>query len=260
MICVQPLSKAQAPIHNPKPSPYVEVALRALTELAISLALAAVCAPFTATPLILWQGFACQWLMNTALRIALVLSHRPPANWITAFNTGVGSLFNPQILTHELGHFLAYEALLDKSAPTICLDPYRGGCTKIVLSQPSLLGHRVGAHRIQTIGAAAGPLLSLTLSAVQLKIGLKNLHRSPELARVLICSALINFLYHAYYALSALWTHPQCLCHDFVMLQTAGLHPLFAATLVLAIPLFTAWRGKPPHLKWERPVPLPCRI
>ncbi len=245
MHLVQPLLQALITISNsnPKPSPYVEVALRALAELAISLALAAVCSAFTATPLILWQGLACQWLVNTALRILLVLYRKPPANWITALNTGVGSLYNPQILTHELGHFLAYKALLDKSDATICLNPYAGGFTKTLVSKPSLLGQKIGAHRIQAIGAAAGPLLSLSVSAVQLKIGLKNLRRSPEVARVLICAAFINFLYHAYYALSALWTNPRCLCHDFVMLQTVGLHPLFATIAILAVPLFIAHEG-----------------
>ena len=71
MLRVEPLSHALTTIPISKPSPYVEVALRALVELAISLALAAVCAAFTATPLILWQGLACQWLLNTALRILL---------------------------------------------------------------------------------------------------------------------------------------------------------------------------------------------
>jgi len=262
MLSVQSISHAPSTVPKPAPKtfPYVEVALRALTELAISLALAAVCAAFTATPIILWQALAVQWLANTALRIALAISQRPLANWTTALNIAIGSLFNPQILTHEAGHFLAYQALLDKSNPTICLDSFAGGFTKILVSKPSALGHKVGAHRIQAIGAAAGPALSLASSAVQLKIGLKIYGRSPELARVLICASLINFLYHAQYALSALWTNPRNLCHDFVMLSTIGLHPLLATIAILAIPLLIAWRETPPHLKSERPALLPCRI
>jgi len=254
MFCVQP-ARLPIPVSHtpPRTSPFVEVALRALRELALSVSLGAVCCLFTAMPLILWGGIALQWMTNTALRIALVAMGYPPDNWVTAAITALGSLLNPQILLHELGHALAASRLLEKCHPTIKLFPYIGGSTLFKVSRPTPLGKTLGETNIRPLIAGAGPLLSLSFSVVQWLFAAQLFSHAPELRRMLTMASLINFAFHALYAMSAIAAPAQYLENDFVVLKLAGFSPIIATIALLAIPLMLlnaqAFCETPPRLE-----------
>lgn len=238
MFCVQP-ARLSIPIsHNTTPtSPIVEVALRALSELALSVALGAVCSLFTATPLILWGGIALQLLINTILRIALAVLGYPSDNWITATITAIGSLLNPQILLHELGHVAMAFGLLGKCHPKIFLSPYIGGATLFKVSEPTFLGKKLGEAHIQPLIAGAGPLFSLSFSTLQLLFSSKLCAQAPEISRMLTMASLVNFAFHALYAISAISAPANFLANDFVVLKLASFSPIIAAITILAIPI-----------------------
>jgi hypothetical protein len=243
MIFIHPASLVTLiPKDVPKMSPTLEVAIRALRELVISLMFGAMCCAFTATPALLWGGIIIQCIVNTAIRIILAANGRPLDNWLTALGVSLGSLHNPQILIHETGHVAAVEGLLQNGNPKIELFPYFGGSTSFQVSKPTELGKKLGVERIQPIIAASGPILSLAVSTVQLGVSLKLSHHAPELSRMLVLASLVNFLFHFVYAVSAIWANPKNCANDFVVLKAAGIHPLFAALAILAIP-FTIFKG-----------------
>ena len=135
-------------------------------------------------------------MTNTALRIILVVNGYPPDNWITAAITAFGSLQNPQILLHELGHAFAAGCVLEKSAPTIQLSPFIGGSTLFKVSNPTPLGKKLGETNIRPFIAGAGPLLSLSFSTLQLLLAPQLFSYAPEISAALLTMAsLINFCF-----------------------------------------------------------------
>jgi len=229
---IQAISQSQSTFSPPPtkaPSSCIQkIALDALQEFALCLILAAACSAFTTTPILLLTGLAIQCLVNIALRCIFGTS------WWTAPVTAIGSFLNPQILCHEAGHASAIGCLLEKSGRTLELFPYSGGTTRFRVVKPSALGEWIGKKHLQPLIAAAGPVSGVCVAALQYTAGRKLNSRHPELSRALIVSALINILFHAIYALSALWASPKNLAHDFVALKLAGVHPIFATLAILS--------------------------
>ena len=83
----------------------------------------------------------------------------------------------------------------------------------------------------------SGPAFTLLVSSVLLAVGLAIRHTRPAFAKYLIVWSGIDFLYHAQYALAALYTEPWNLTHDFVHLTVFGLNPIVASIAILAIPI-----------------------
>jgi hypothetical protein len=177
----------------------------------------------------------------------------PPDNWLTAAITAFGTLLNPQILLHELGHVAMAFGLLEKCNPIIKLSPYFGGATHFKVSMPTSLGKKVGETNIRPLIAGAGPLLSLSFSTIQMLVASELFSHAPEISRMLTMASLINFTFHAFYAISAISAPAQYLANDFVVLKLAGFSPIIALITILAVPLIIlinqGYFGTAPHLK-----------
>jgi hypothetical protein len=237
--------------------------IRTLAELALSLALGSFCALATAKPILLWSGIAVQSVVNLAIRSFCAATDRAQDNWLTASTFAFGSLQNIQIIIHEICHASAALCLLQSPSPTIKLIPYFSGITSFRVILPTDLGNQLGVQRIQPLITAAGPAFALLISSLQLTFSLKLLSSRPTIARTLIAAACINFIVHAGYALSARWSNPWQLAHDFVELKAIGLNPLYASIAILAIPIIiigqAVWKT-PVHPKSAPSALLPCRI
>jgi hypothetical protein len=251
------------------------LALKILLELAISLSVAIAIAPFVATPfgpLLVFAGALCQSAISAYARairffaeqkgmaksfpeIARRAAHVPPA----AF--AIGTATHVSTFIHESGHALAARAVYRNANPTIQIFPFTGGRTTFNPNELSSFGKKLGETRSIALVTAAGPLLSLTVSLAALAASLFMRKSHPETSRYLETAALSDFLTHAFYALSALWTPRAHLSHDFVRLATLGLHPLAAAAAIAAAPILlilgiTALQQKqchpkPPGLKYS---------
>ena len=246
----------QEPILTPS-SIAKDIAKSALLEFAISLLLTGISYCFIATPAAaatLGIGLAIQTIVSLAIRIyigycnyhqqTLPAQEAPPLEekWLGAYSFAWGSAHNAQVVVHEAGHALAAKALLQGVNTKITLLPYNGGVTNIQWKGVSWLGEKIGHERIQPLISAAGPLLTLALSTVLLGVGLAHLDTSPEISRMLIVSALIDFVTHILYALSALTSNLTRFSHDFFALwQLGNIHPIVAAVAIAAIPVLVLY-------------------
>jgi hypothetical protein len=229
------------------------IAMRSLMELAYSMALAAICCCFVATSAgitTIAMGLAIQTIFSLSIRIYVGYheyrgrinpNHEVStvAKWLGAYSLASGSVNNAQVVVHEAGHALAINALLKNANPKITLFPYEGGVTSWRgVREVTGLGQKIGRDNIQPIIAGAGPFLTLGLSTILLGVGLAEQDSSPEVSRMLIVSAIIDFFTHIHYALSALSANLSNFSHDFVALwQLGGIHPLAAAIVIAAIPI-----------------------
>lgn len=233
------------------------IALKVFTELVISFALGALCCAFAAPASVslIISTVALQCVLNTAIRTAIAYfevqaksdaTFKPPepAYWLTPYRFSQDSLANVQTIIHEKGHGFAANALLKNANPQIELFPYKGGVTTFEVSEASELGKKIGLERIHPLVAGAGPLLALGVSTICLATGLSVQEKYPELSRILILSAILDFMVHALYAFSALIASPLDIAHDFAVLwRTAAIHPVAATIAILAIPILIlqAW-------------------
>ena len=206
-------------------------------EAAISLAIGATCSLFVATPIglaFLFGGIAVQLLVNAAIRIHTTCNTR----WSVPTIFSLGSAIHANTLIHEFGHYSAAFATLKNANPIIEYSPYVGGSTRFQISELSKFGQWLGKERVHPFIVGAGPALSCAVSTLLLAIGLGIEQHNSEMGRMLIVSAVVNFLVHALYALSALLANPTNFSHDFVALWAmTGLHPIAAAVAMVAIPI-----------------------
>jgi hypothetical protein len=247
-----------------------KIAVQTLGELALSIAIGAVCSTFVATPAgisFIAIGLVVQTIVNLAIRILVGYAeyqaaedpdYEPPelVRWLAPTVFAAATLSNGQTVIHEAGHALAANALLKNGNASIHLLPYLGGYTTFSPRSLSELGHKVGAENVMTLVSAAGPALTLSLSSVGLATGLALENEAPEISRMLIVAALIDFLTHAVYALSALVSDPANFSHDFVSLWTAGLHPVTATVIIVAIPTLILLGNNRIRSKRAGPCPL----
>ena len=228
------------------------LAKRCLSEFAVSLALAAICCCFIATPaaaMSIATGLVVQLVISLILKITLHIINANPQNfpeqsiasavkWADAYCFVSGSVRNAQVVVHEIGHATAAYALLRNPKATITLFPFVGGVTSYWVKQITWLGKKIGSRNIHPIIAGAGPACSLAFSTVFLGLGLMKQRTSPQKSRILIVSGLLDYLGHIRYALSALNTPLNRLSHDFVALwQLGGIHPTVAAITMATIPI-----------------------
>lgn len=248
LLFVQPLERETIPQNKIK-----DVVMRCLIEFAATAALAAFCCHFVATPAAVTTiaiGLAVQTVVNVILRITTnyfehfyqaTPEYKIPSaiKWLHACSFALGSAYNAQIIVHEIGHATAIHALLKNAQPTMTLFPFARGLTGgHGVRQITWLGKKIGPQNIHPAVAGAGPFLSLAFSAFLLRSGLMRRETSPEISRLLIVSALIDFLKHTLYASSAMKAHLTNFSHDFVALwQLGGIHPIAAAVTIAAVPI-----------------------
>jgi hypothetical protein len=240
-----------------------DVAKRCFIELAVSLAIGAVAAAFTASLLhasLIFAAIAVQTVSNAAFRTleALVLKMPPSkeTEWIksacpylcTTFFAYL-TAFNAQILFHEAGHRAAAIQMFRNANPETTLMPCLGGSTQFSTADLTTLGQSLGKSKAMLIVTLMGPLSSLLISGVALAVGYAIRNKFPELGRYLIGVGRGDFYAHSFYALSALSASPGPKGHDFLRLRTYGLHPLAAATAILAVPLLLHLAATNPALK-----------
>jgi hypothetical protein len=225
-----------------------EVALNALKELAVSLALTGIACFFIATPagialtLATSAGFT---LFNALLKAAqLYLEHSakndPSLEQFYNFISPVFTLargivfafasFSFATLIHEGGHFLAIKFFSPDINPTVEIFPDGGGVTtwRGTISNQSA--------RAVISFAGAGAAIAVSLIALIAAHKAKDSH--PRLSGHLNGWAAANILHSSLYALDA-WTTPVNALrgHDFVALANYGLNPLALAIGMIAVPL-----------------------
>lgn len=233
-----------------------DLAQKTLGELAISLAMGSVCSLFVATPAgigLIAAAIAVQTIANLAIRSFIAYSDnraKPDpscetpeiARWLAPALFASATLSNGQILVHESGHALAARALLQQGRPSISLIPFRGGFTEFFPNRLSSLGKLIGKDRVMPFVSAAGPLFSLGVSSIAFAAGLAVSDQKPELSRMLIVAALLDFFVHIIYAISAFFANPADMTHDFVSLWIAGVHPAIPLALMVATLAFFVFR------------------
>ena len=222
------------------------IALRTLGELGIALGIGLLMAPFIAPAgiAVLATAIAFQTIMSLVIRTILTFyeAHHKPSSIVDGAKWLSPSLFatatsDVHTLIHESGHAMAANLLLVKPTPKIEVFPFVGGVTSYRVIGPSSLGKKIGIDNIQPIVAAAGPAVSLAASSAMLYGGLSLLNSSPEEGRILIVSAMIDFLSHLIYAISTFFASPANFSHDFVCLWAAGIHPAVSITAIVALPI-----------------------
>lgn len=241
--------------HSPRQKTIQETALQCLTELAFSLAISIPVCAFTATPAgitMILGAVAAQTILHTSIRCmeAFVKYKRRQtcekdakikvqiANSICPQTFSWFTALNGQTLIHEGGHALAAVAFYKKSNPRIEIHPFKGASTFYRAAGLRSLGQKLGKKNVELIITAAGPFLSILVSSILFGLSLKTKEKHPQLSSYLDAAALLDFSIHASYALSALWTSPLKLSHDFVCLAQFGVHPIAAAIVIATIPIF----------------------
>ena len=141
------------------------------------------------------------------------------------------------ILIHEAGHAAAAKLFFSNAKPSIFIDPFKGGFTKYSISGLTELGKKIGFRNADIAVTLAGAVLSLGVSALTLVGAYELQESSPELSNYLFFSSIFNISFHAYHALSALWTPLTNTSHDFVYLSLYGISPILSAASIIAIPI-----------------------
>lgn len=234
-----------------------KIALACLKDLAVCLLLGSTVALFV--PSSIGNGFlaaaAIQMLWGIVFHTARILAVEQAAQkgkhaeryeqlssfceYVTGANFAVFSGFNTQLLVHETGHALAASLVYRTPPLQIEIYPFSGGITRY-FKHLTPWGKTLGAPAALAFVIASGPCFTLLLSTVVFTIGLKIKEAYPQLGKYLICYGVLDFLITANYALSAVWTDPYNLIHDFVHLSIFGVNPVTVTVGVIAIPLLIA--------------------
>lgn len=147
-------------------------------------------------------------------------------------------------LIHEGGHALSTFLVYQNPKPRIEIVPGIGGNTSFSVDKLTNFGKAIGRNRSLALVTAAGASLSLLASSILFWLGLKLRKTKQEISAYLIIYAVTDFMTHACYALSALWTRRDVVAHDFVRLYAlTGVHPLLVAVVIAAIPAWIAYRS-----------------
>jgi len=218
-----------------------QIAIPILTELAIAIALTAICIPFVSTWTVaigMLAGCLVMAIINSLLTSQKIIDKKfqslPNSSRVINFYC-LGAM-NTTTLIHETGHFCAAKILFEGN-PKIRIQPFSGGWTKWSSQHLTSLGRQLGYRKSMFWITLAGPALALLTASVILIAGLILRNSYPEASFYLIGLGLLPILEHAEYALSALWTPPMDLGHDFVRLKTFGIHPIAAVITILSIPI-----------------------
>ena len=238
------------------------IAMRALTELAIAFAFTAVCIPFVASWAISIQITTISLAMALVNSAILELTQRILHNNRNLLSHAICSASfyqcsagHAMTLVHETGHFCAAK-LLFKGNPQMRIIPFVGGWTKWSARYFTSMGLQMGYRNSIFLITFAGTGLALLAASITLVVGLALRHAHPHASSYLIAIGVYPFVNHTAYALSALWTAPSELGHDFVRLRGFGIPPIAAASTILAIPIiiFLGAMAASRHTKVKIPI------
>ncbi|HSX38729.1 MAG TPA: hypothetical protein VLE95_07885 [Chlamydiales bacterium] len=237
----------------------IEIVGRCLTELGCSLLIDSGFHRFTSSPKaggVLFGSALMQTVSNSFLRyrayntpprganglvgrLIPLSTHALCANIFACF-TGV----HAQRLLHEGGHAWAANAVFKNAKPKITLFPYGATRTEYATAELTDFGSKLGKHRSLTLVAVSGPATTLLVSTIAMIAGMAVRAKFQELSCYLIAYGRMDFFQHAVYAANAMLAHPKDDKHDFVVLSASGVHPLAAAIVLIALPLFLEFGTK----------------
>lgn len=226
-----------------------EVARKTLAELAITLAIGAICLPFVATyagVAFMALSAAIQFPFNFKMRIVAKINPDFPS-LIPQALFEITTMHRFMTLIHEAGHAIAMRALISGAKTQIVLNDFAGGSTTLFPSRPyqaTPLGAMIGLKRIQPCISAAGPALSLAVSTIAFASSFALEPHYPELSRTCYYSSMFDFSIHAFYALSATWEDPVKSSHDFTVLAQHGISPIACTVAICAIPILISLAHK----------------
>lgn len=159
------------------------------------------------------------------------------AEWIAPLNFAMLEQQTANVVIHEAGHAIAANLLYKTTSTRVEVMPWGAGVTSYTMKGFTDLGSKLGYTATDMIVTAAGTGLAVVASGVAFGVGLGIQDSHPEVSKYLIVSSIINIASHAFYALSALWTSPVNIGHDFVCLALHGIHPIVALIGIVAVPL-----------------------
>jgi hypothetical protein len=219
------------------------IALRLLPELVLALGFVVLCAPFAINGSVIISlllisvvsivtNLFLEWLFNEKKQTnaQVLLKLHCNANF---YNTTHG------LIIHEIGHYSAAKILF-QTQPTIQLTGCANAVTRYSVKGLTSLGGFFGYRKSILLVTLAGSGLALMGAAIALiaSFCLKNYY--PDMSLRLYAYGQCEIIRHAFYALSALWTSPAELAHDFVRLSTFGIHPAAVFVAILGISILCA--------------------
>lgn len=225
-----------------------QVALETLTELAFSLAFAAITCSFVASSAalgIVVAGTIIQCVVNLFFRsmAARSLLRGDTESFFVRSQDAINSShfallsgFNVQTVVHEAGHALAAKMVYSPVRTQIIVQPFQGGYTQLRSGGLSAFGKRIGPLAARCFVVAAGPGFTVLISSVAYVAGCVLRDSSPKLAKYLMAYGASDILFTAWYAYTGMNASPDDLAHDFVYLSQVGLSPLVAAIGLAALP------------------------
>lgn len=243
---IQPKGKSSSFIEKIK-----EIAYSSLEELALSLSISFTVS-FFATILFGPSFFITTTLlqvgMTTFFRIVKTFYPKKEeekntptkleksCDWVIASIFSLFSTLKLQTLVHESGHAIAANLLFKDARPAIFMTGGASAHTEYTISSLSNLGLKLGKERAKAIVSLSGPLLSLSLASALLILGLFIKEKHPALSKYLTVAALADFIFHTLYSVSALFTAPENVAHDFIRIQSLGIHPLVGGLFIFTLP------------------------
>lgn len=242
-----------------------DIAKRALIELGVGLAFAAVACLFVATPAGMATLLICA-VATVAINILLrtgsaycmyrlfLLKYKESENaeikrtyFLNLLNflrylvPGVFSTLvdanTRDLIVHEGGHALAAHILIKNPRTKITIVPTQGGQTSYRIGALTKIGEFFGRNKSKLIIAAAGPAAAVVTATFTLGVSLSIRKSNPELSRYLKVIAVDSIAQQAFYALSALWVSATNKGHDFLQLMAGGIHPAVAVIAIVALPI-----------------------
>ena len=224
-----------------------DVALRALAEGVLALALNLTIITFFATPVAV--GFLTAYLAAHLLiwgyeSLSNSISdrdHLEKAKELqTASRMSLGCAIangGAGIAVHEAGHATAIWALLKGSSPKIFIRPFRGGMTTFQMSgKLTRVGKFFGLPGSMAIIAIAGVAASVFTAMGQLAIYERIRESYPVVKDVILGHALTQLVTEVFYGISALALKVKVPGHDFQALWLCGGgHQLVSITLIVAL-------------------------
>jgi hypothetical protein len=257
-------NKQNVALPDLKSSIIKSIALGALRELAISLALVGITCFFVATS----EGVALlltlaliTTIVHTVLRSAASYFHyqehvskvegSPESGRVyKALSSFLRTLFpaplalldctTRDVVVHELGHAVAASALFQNASPSITVYPLMGGATSYHDNELTSFGKFIGAKNAERIVSGAGAGAAVLFSTASLLYAKNHCEDNSELQMYLTATATHSIVQHVIYALSAFWA-PFNMGHDFISLWVYGIDPITAATAIVAAPVIALY-------------------
>ena len=143
------------------------------------------------------------------------------------------------VLIHEIGHALTALFFFKIDQLKIVIKPFEGGYNKISYFGLTKCGELIGEHWSYIAWKGGGPLFDILQTTLLISAAHKFRKTHPELKSYLRHIALQNVICSIFYALSALTVSSQkSQSHDYFQLwKRAGIPPIVSAITMVAVPV-----------------------